>query len=305
MFWHPIDFNPRTGKLRGVDFIARNGQHIFGENVYDQLAQRYIYNYLDKYKNEMEDMFVHQKYAVLLKPQPGELKDCVFTMWWQGLENAPDVVKACISSLKKINKKVVVITKDNIKNYVLLPNYIWEKYEKGMICLAHLSDIVRVYLLAVYGGTWVDSTVYIATPVPDYMTQGYFVFKQSPQLRECRSYGNWWISAPVGHEIIIRQLAALLVYWKHENAAYDYYIFHILWRKILDEHNELKVLTDRITDRITDSTHLLMKRYACIFDENEWEQMKAISPVFKCTYKAKGLGHIDSYYMRLCREMLP
>lgn len=40
-------------------------------------------------------------------------------------------------------------------------------------------------------GVWIDSTVYIADDVPDYMTGKFFVFKQSPQLRECRAYGNW------------------------------------------------------------------------------------------------------------------
>ena len=249
-------------------------------------------------------MYVHIKSSLLLKPKP-ELKNCVFTMWWQGLEDAPDVVKACIASLKKLNRQVIVLTKDNIREYVHLPDYIWGKHEKGMICQAHLSDIVRVYLLAMYGGTWADSTVYIAAPVPEYMTEEYFVFKQSPQLRETRRYANWWISAPSGHEMIVRQLAALLVYWKNEDVAYHYYIFHILWKKILDEHKELQKITDRITDRITDSTHLLMRRYGCMFDENEWKQMKEISPVFKCTYKAKGVGHLDTYYMKLCTKTLP
>ncbi len=298
------DVQMKNGRIKTVDRLATKIQKKYGENVYDQIAQRKIYNYLDRYNTEIESMYEHQRSKQILKKKP--LLNCpIFTMWWQGEDKRPDVVKACNASLQKLNREVVILTEDNIHEYIDLPEYIWEKYSKGFISRTHLSDIVRVTALAMYGGVWIDSTVYVANDVPNYMTESLFVFKQSPQLREIRSYANWWIAAPPQHEMILRQLSALLVYWKNEDLLLDYYIFHIFWRKILDQNVHLKKEIDDIPTRITDSTHLLLRNYKKEFNENEWREFKAISPVFKCTYKWKGLDSINTYYSKLCQGLLP
>lgn len=50
-------------------------------------------------------------------------------MWWQGYNNAPNLVKACINSVKINNKNhnVIIITQENFKDYVMLPNFILKK----------------------------------------------------------------------------------------------------------------------------------------------------------------------------------
>lgn len=297
------DIHMVNDKIEDVKKLADEIQRKYGEDVYAQLAQRRIYNYLDKYNVEFELMYEHQRCRQILKKK--NLDRPIFTMWWQGEDARPDVVKACNESLKKLGREVIILTEKNIDEYIDLPEYIWEKYREGIISNAHFSDIVRVAVLAMWGGVWIDSTVYIADDVPDYMMNKLFVFKQSPQLKEMRSYGNWWIAAPCGHEMILRQLSALIVYWKNEDKLLDYYIFHIIWKKNLDQNLHLKKEIEAIPTRITDSTHLLLKNYNKEFDENEWREFKAISPVFKCTYKWKGLNSLNTYYSRLCQDLLP
>ena len=47
------------------------------------------------------------------------------------------------------------------------------KHEHGNIGHAAFSDIIRMSLLSEYGGMWIDATVFLSQPIPD------FVFKES------------------------------------------------------------------------------------------------------------------------------
>lgn len=88
----------------------------------------------------------------------------IWTLWWQGLEQAPEIVKVCLKSQREnmVSKgfKYTVITKDNWKQFIDLPKHIIEKMENGKITLTHFSDIIRAELLKQYGGIWIDATVF-------------------------------------------------------------------------------------------------------------------------------------------------
>ena len=49
------------------------------------------------------------------KSLPHEVSNKVWICWFQGMDNAPDLVKTCFESVKKnlINKDIVLITADN------------------------------------------------------------------------------------------------------------------------------------------------------------------------------------------------
>lgn len=69
-----------------------------------------------------------------------------------------------------------------------------------------------------------------------------------------------------------------------------YYLFHVFFRKIIDNNSEYRCLIDEVPTRITDQTHLLLKKYDCEYDDKVWQEMKKTSSVFKCSYKMKGLS---------------
>ena len=91
----------------------------------------------------------------------------IWVCWWQGEEKMPDVVKICYRSIKIMSGKhpVVLITDYNCKDYVKLPQFIWDKYAAGVISRTHLSDILRFYLLKEYGGIWMDITNFITVTI--------------------------------------------------------------------------------------------------------------------------------------------
>lgn len=93
--------------------------------------------------------------------RPWEDKEKVFNsnkvwfMWLQGLDNAPPIIKSCYQSLKTNlpDKEIILIEENNLNDYVHLPDYIEEKYKKGIISRTHFSDLVRLELLINGGGT--------------------------------------------------------------------------------------------------------------------------------------------------------
>ena len=91
-----------------------------------------------------------------------------WSMWWQGEDSAPDIVKACWHS-QRVNLPNgvvhIIITEKNYHEYMDLPDIIIEKLNDGFISMATLSDIIRGTLLYKYGGFWLDSTILIHGPV--------------------------------------------------------------------------------------------------------------------------------------------
>jgi mannosyltransferase OCH1-like enzyme len=85
----------------------------------------------------------------------------IWVMWWQGVNNAPALVKKCVNILKQKSPdyEVTFLDKDNYHEYVQIPMYITDKFNGGGISIANYSDVIRMALLYQYGGYWIDSTV--------------------------------------------------------------------------------------------------------------------------------------------------
>ena len=88
----------------------------------------------------------------------------IWQLWFQGEDNAPEIIKVCFASVKKHakNRKVIVLDDETWRQYISLPEYIVEKYNDKTIGPAHMSDVIRVCLLEKYGGTWIDATILLS-----------------------------------------------------------------------------------------------------------------------------------------------
>ena len=94
----------------------------------------------------------------------------VWVCWFQGEKNMPEVVKVCRASLLRNadGHKINLVTADNYTQFADVPEYIREKYEKGLISHTHFSDVLRMCLLSEHGGLWIDATVYVSGKLPSF-----------------------------------------------------------------------------------------------------------------------------------------
>lgn len=185
-----------------LEYLKNNYEHVF-------IKYKNKQNYMDKNSNDAP----------------------VWVCWLDGIESAPPLVKRCISSIKNNSgtHPVNIITWENITRYVTLPDYIVEKAKKGIIGLAHFSDILRVCLLAEYGGIWLDSTIYCNGILPEeYFRYSFFSCKSAKEDIGCVSKNQWTTYCLGGFKgnILFDALRDFFyLYWKQENIAIDYLFF--------------------------------------------------------------------------------
>lgn len=116
----------------------------------------------------------------------------IWMLWLQGFENAPEIVKKCVRTWEQANSdwRVVRLDEDKIKKYIDIRKIIRKNGEN--VEKSDISDIVRIKLLAKYGGVWVDSTCICQRPLDTwlhkYMDSGFFAFSEPAKDREIASW---------------------------------------------------------------------------------------------------------------------
>lgn len=178
-----------------------------------------------------------------------ERSKIIWFCWLQGLNDALAIVKASYYSLKHHlnDREIKVIDAKNWREYVELPGYIVNKWEKGRIPAALFSDLLRLQLLIKYGRTWIDSTV-LCTVLNEnqndnekYLDADLLLFQYTKQGSIPVSISNWFITSCSNNEVLIVLRDMLYAYWKDYDCTLDYYIFHLFFSMLSKEYpDEIK-----------------------------------------------------------------
>lgn len=224
----------------------------------------------------------------------GEEKNTkIWFCWLQGIEDAPDMVKVCLESQKRIfGDRVVILDDKNYKQWVEVPEYVERKYRKGLIPGALFSDILRLELLIRHGGMWIDSTV-LVTPneesykglsIEEIEKSGLFVFRYF-KSGKVLGMSNWLIHAKAGNPLLKDILNMLLVYWKDFDCTIEYYIFHLFFSVVAKRYPEMIMRMPK-----GNSFHAIMLRDRLTMDYNEswWKELTQHVCFHKLNYRQEG-----------------
>jgi Capsular polysaccharide synthesis protein len=137
----------------------------------------------------------------------------IWFLWFQGLENAPYVVRKCHESWVTRNPAWRVVSLDEAS----VPEFASVDYSGGNIgrlSRQHRADLLRLDLLAHHGGVWVDATCFCVQPLDDWLApntgSGFFAFHQpGPD----RIMSNWFLAAEPGGLLVSRLFELMLNYW--------------------------------------------------------------------------------------------
>lgn len=229
----------------------------------------------------------------IVVPQSDERnKDCIWVCWWQGLENAPKIVRECVESIKRHagSHKVIVITDENYKEYVHFPTWLEDKYERGILTKTHMSDILRLMLLANWGGVWLDSTFYCNGDLEEYFTMPVWSIKR-PDYRHvsvaCGYFANYSFGCGYENRKIFAKLAAyVLQYWKTHDYMVDYLFLDYLIVQAQLQDKEIKNAFSQISPNNRNCDELI-KILNLPFDEKKWAEIKKETILFKLTWKVE------------------
>lgn len=295
--------NIRRYIAKGNRFLRKNilFLNINNKNIKDLAYRDYCYKKL------------YKKYSYVLKenekntyPKERENSEYVWILWFQGIENAPDLVKKCYESVKKYlpNRNIIIINEKNYKDYIEIPEYIEQKRKKGLITMAHFSDIIRVKLLNKYGGLWIDATVYL-TNAPDNVLfeNKLFVYKEvslNPIDKLPISASSWLIYSCRNNNILNLTEKLLLEYWKREHMLLNYYLFHLFFTmatiQYSDEWNEIPTIPNV-------NPHILQFELNNDFDKEKWRVICKMSNIHKLNYRIEN-SNDNSFYNYLIKGNL-
>ena len=249
-----------------------------GEAI-SKAVERYLDKYVPAFAEVPEDVNV-----------PEQDKERIFTIWFQGEEAAPDLVKACWRSIRtNCTQELVVLDAQSVFDWIQLPEYVVEKWKAGKIRPAHFADICRVELLYRYGGLWLDATDYVFAPMPQWlMDEDFFVFMSGDRQRGSYSYiQNCFIRGRKGNYLLKAWRAAMLEYWKHEDSVIDYFVHQLLFKKVVKNNKLAAEHFAKMPSVNQDPTHTIWFEYASDpFDENLFNELSSAAIFQKTEFKS-------------------
>lgn len=232
----------------------------------------------------------------------GEEKNTkIWFCWLQGIEDAPDMVKVCLESQKRIfGDRVVVLDDKNYKQWVEVPEYVERKYRKGLVPGALFSDILRLELLIRHGGMWIDSTVlvmpneesYKGLSIEEIEKSDLFVFRYF-KSGKVLGMSNWLIHAKVGNPLLKDILNMLLAYWKDYDCTIEYYIFHLFFSVVAKRYPEMILKMPK-----GNSFHAIMLRDRLAMDYNDswWNELTQHVCFHKLNYRLEANSNSNSFW---------
>lgn len=186
-------------------------------------------------------------------------KPIIWQYWAQGIDNEtlPEVVRHCFASVDKYagNCQVIRLSDDTIADYVEMPKQIEETIARGgELKKTQYSDLLRLALLIVYGGVWMDATIYLSDYLPERFLKSDIAIYQrvdDAQFKDYwrESYYAYWgwdkrfkvrlLSSIIGarpNNTLFLELLTLVVLRFEESARFlDYFMLHIYYDVLLEE----------------------------------------------------------------------
>ena len=254
---------------------------IFNKNKRRKLKGNLCKWYLKPYIEQVEKNYI--------KLPKKEKKYRIWQYWDAGLENAPDIVKTCMASVDKYKGDIqrVILTKDNIKDYIDIPNYLYEMRNKGIIKPAHFADIIRTYLLVEYGGCWIDATVYLTEQLPKYIQDSELFVLQYDEIKDYDglNMANYFISSN-GNSVILRKMKDFLnLYWLINDFKFNYFFYLHAFTMFTKSSDENKYEWELMKKLSYINAQVMQDKLLDPFNQEEFEKLKQLSPIHKLTYK--------------------
>lgn len=225
---------------------------------------------------------------------PNQGKTPVWCCWWQGIDQMPELVQMCNRRLRQLlpdtEVELHVLTQENYQQYVELPDYIIEKFHAGKMSITALSDILRVALLARYGGFWIDATVFISDDFPmEFVRNDFYAQRMYDPIKwkheACK--GRWCgflMGGKAGNIIFCLLRDAFFAWWRIHDSVIDYVILDYFLLAGYHQIPEIRKLIDSVPDNNPDVFEMY-KVLNEMYTPALLEQLTENTNLHKLTYK--------------------
>lgn len=269
-----------------------------------------LMQYFEKRYGDFAERYEFEKNSI---PANSNFRNKIWICWWQGIEQAPDLVKSCVKSISDnaAPYEVIILDDTNYRNYVNIPDWMERKRNQGIITRTHFSDFLRLELLAEHGGIWLDATFFandfnaeevMKLPVWSIKRPGYGHLSVA-----CGRFANYSFACDFKNRkafAIIRDY--LLKYWETNDSMIDYLFLDYLIELALRHNKYLKEVFSQIPEnnpKCDELQKLLGKR----FDEDLWKTLCKSTHLFKLSWKQEYPTNIngeETFYGKLIEKII-
>lgn len=236
----------------------------------------------------------------------------VWFSWWQGMEQAPNMVNLCLQSLRQTmpDREIVIVTKENYRQWVTFPQHIEEKAAKGYLPLALLTDLLRLELLIRYGGVWIDSTVLctgwkegslLEHSIQKQLSAPLFMYRYESKMGRFQGFSNWFIVAGEGNTVLVALRDMLYAYWRDYDCVLNYYIFHRLLHMIV---NVFPDVVKKMPVGLSITAIWLGNHLNDPYDEEKWNRLTNTCCFHKMNYRTEIKKDGKNFYAILSSKIL-
>lgn len=223
-------------------------------------------------------------------------KTPVWVCWFQGQNKMPELVKECYKNLQKMVDsevgKIVLVTKDNFFDYVKIEPSILKKIEDGKMSYTNFSDLLRVNLLAIYGGMWIDATVFVTYPISKELLQKKFYSQKTINEFYVKRYvtksrwASWMMISSTETELFKFVAFVMNDYYLNHEALIDYYFIDYV---IEIAYNQLQSVKEDIDSVEINNTMAfeLFNSFNEAYDPDKFKTIISSTQFLKFTYKSE------------------
>ncbi|MBE6353845.1 capsular polysaccharide synthesis protein [Treponema sp.] len=257
--------------------------------------------------------FLKKNFSYLLNSQPESYSpqsnvNNIFVCWFQGENNAPDIVKNCIKSIRNEapqNSNVIILSEDNMLDYVKIPEVVLEKYKKGLITKTNFSDILRFALLSQNGGAWMDSTIFCRDSIdPGLFNYQLYSIKNSNYDKFNIARRKWtayfWFAKQNSY-FTRRVFQFFCSYWEKYDTLIDYFLVDHIIYFLYKSDPICKEMLDAIPVN-NPNVSFLQDELSNIFEPNKWDSLKKDTYFFKLDWKAKITNAEVTFYNKIVKN---
>lgn len=160
--------------------------------------------------------------------------------WDKGYDQLNDLGKECVESWKVYNPdwELRFLDLANVETYFDI-----SKWEDRKMAWCAKADMLRINLLADYGGVWADCDVWCHRPLDEWLhdwgPNGFFAFSYENDLAD-RPLDSWFLAASKGNYLTKKYCEAVDKYWSTRSEAHAYFWLHLLFNKLYDKDKEIQ-----------------------------------------------------------------
>lgn len=213
-------------------------------------------------------------------------------------------MKVCYRSMKKYaGRQVILLTDQNMHDYIYMPEDLNKKLKSGVLPLAIYTDLMRMALLEQYGGTWADATVLLTDIIPqNILDSEFFVFHNSlGKLDNPVLYPVWFIHARQHNKTMAEIRNVLFAYWRKNNHVPEYLFSNIVITQIMKASPDVE---KRMPYLNSDYSEYLVRVLGDKYTEEKFNWIKGLTGIHKLTYKLDtSIDKEETVYHYLMRNL--